>query len=113
MKELDNIVFKAIERYYDILKNFGYIKPSTTNDIIVLSYIRKVLYMFQEYITDNDFTEILKSLDCLSNNCIIDRLQYVSQDSLFKDYVQNTLFRITEDNIIRTSENGMFRTAII
>lgn len=113
MKELDDITLKAIERYYTILRNFGYIKPSITNNILVLSYIRKMLYIFQEYISDNDFTDILKALDCLSNECIIDRLQYTSQDSIFKEYTQSVLYRTTEDNTLRISENSMFRTVVV
>ncbi|MGN0143790.1 MAG: hypothetical protein ACI398_02320 [Clostridium sp.] len=112
MEELDLITINAIEKYYSYLENIGYIDNDDMNNILILSFINDIVKLFSNYITDDDYTTIVKALLCLSDNsCLISAPHFLTQESLFKDsnYYKQKQFRISEDSLFRQTEDNNLR----
>lgn len=111
MDKLNDITLKAIQRYFDYLDNMGYVTVNDFNVIRALDAINDLVNNFSQYITDKDYTLIMKALQCLGNNCFIDQFSFKTQESIFKssDFKKNAQFRLTEDSILRTTENNNIR----
>ena len=72
MDELNNITLKAIKYCFKNMEALGYIEKEDLLKTVALTAITDIFSLFPEYITDEDYTDIMKALLCLSNSCFID-----------------------------------------
>lgn len=102
--ELTHDVLKAIDNYYDVLENTGYIPYSQVYKLLVLSFIEEMLTEeMSEFISEKDYRSISKYLDCLYGTCLIPYRQYLKGIAVpTGDIIEH--YRVTEDNQLRTTE---------
>ena len=110
MEDFNLITIDTLNKYFNILSKAGYIKSKEVNKVIILTFLSRLLNDFSEYITEEDYNDIIKSIYCLSN-CLIRLPKYnVFKDSLIHHkYNDGLILRITEDNLNRFMENNMFK----
>lgn len=110
MEDFNLITIDTLNKYFDILSKAGYIKGKEVNKVIILIFLSRLMNDFSEYITEEDYNDIIKSVYCLSD-CLIRLPKY----NIFKDniihhkYNDGLMLRITEDNLNRFMENNMFK----
>lgn len=110
MEDFNLITIDTLNKYFDILSKTGYVKNKEVNKVIILTFLSRLLNNFSEYITEEDYNDIIKSVYCLSD-CLIRLPKYnVFKDSIIHHkYNDGLLLRITEDNLNRFMENNMFK----
>lgn len=110
MEDFNLITIDTLNKYFDILSKAGYVKNKEVNKVIILTFLSRLLNDFSEYITEEDYNNIIKSIYCLSD-CLIRLPKYnVFKDSLIHHkYNDGLILRITEDNLNRFMENNMFK----
>ena len=110
MEDFNLITIDTLNKYFDILSKAGYIKSKEVNKVIILTFLSRLLNDFSEYITEEDYNNIIKSVYCLSD-CLIRLPKYnVFKDSIIHHkYNDGLILRITEDNLNRFMENNMFK----
>ena len=110
MEDFNLITIDTLNKYFDILSKAGYVKSKEVNKVIILTFLSRLLNDFYEYITEEDYNDIIKSIYCLSD-CLIRLPKYnVFKDSLIHHkYNDGLILRLTEDNLNRFMENNMFK----
>ena len=110
MEDFNLITIDTLNKYFNILSKAGYIKNKEVNKVIILTFLSRLLNDCSEYITEEDYNDIIKSVYCLSD-CLIRLPKYnVFKDSLIHHkYNDGLILRITEDNLNRFMENNMFK----
>ena len=110
MEDFNLITVDTLNKYFDILSKAGYVKNKEVNKVIILIFLSRLLNDFSEYITEEDYNNIIKSIYCLSD-CLIRLPKYnVFKDSLIHHkYNDGLILRITEDELNRFMENNMFK----
>ena len=110
MEDFNLITIDTLNKYFNILSKKGYVKNKEVNKVIILTFLSRLLNDFSEYITEEDYNDIIKSVYCLSD-CLIRLPKYnVFKDSLIHHkYNDGLILRITEDNLNRFMENNMFK----
>ena len=110
MEDFNLITIDTLNKYFDILSKAGYVKNKEVNKVIILTFLSRLLNDFSEYITEEDYNDIIKSVYCLSD-CLIRLPKYnVFKDSLnHHKYNDGLILRLTEDNLNRFMENNMFK----
>ena len=110
MEDFNLITVDTLNKYFDILSKAGYVKNKEVNKVIILTFLSRLLNDFYEYITEEDYNDIIKSVYCLSN-CLMRLPQYnIFKDSLIHHkYNDGIILRITEDELNRFMENNMFK----
>ncbi len=114
MDELLEISEEAIIRYFTTLSQFGYKKYSDVNKILVLFFIEEMLSgEMSYYITQEDYRSIINALYCLTGStCMIDFPMFESYDTLVHSNNRPFVPRITEDSVIRSTEEDSFRVEV-
>lgn len=110
MEDFNLIIIDTLNKYFDILSKAGYVKNKEVNKVIILTFLSRLLNDFSEYITEEDYNDIIKSVYCLSD-CLIRLPKYnIFKDSIIHHkYNDGLMLRITEDNLNRFMENNMFK----
>ena len=110
MEDFNLITIDTLNKYFDILSKAGYVKNKEVNKVIILTFLSRLLNDFYEYITEEDYNDIIKSIYCLSD-CLIRLPKYnVFKDSLIHHkYNDGLMLRITEEELNRFMENNMFK----
>nr|DAG91959.1 MAG TPA: hypothetical protein [Crassvirales sp.] len=117
MDDITNIAEEALKRYFNALSKLGYKNYNDVSKLLVLLFIEELLTSeFSFYITESDYKSITNALYCImGNNCLIDLPSYATYDSLFhynSNYLEYIKCRITEDSIIRSTEDSNIRIKI-
>lgn len=102
---------EAIIRYFTTLSQFGYKKYSSVNKLLLLIFLEEFLTgPFLQYLTEKDYREITNCIYCLvGSDCMIDFPIFEVNDGFQNINRRNVVFRITEDDILRITENGFLR----
>ena len=110
MEDFNLITVDTLNKYFDILSKAGYVNSKEVNKVIILTFLSRLLNDFSEYITEEDYNDIIKSVYCLSD-CLIRLPRYkIYKDSLIHHkYNDGLMLRITEDELNRFMENNMFK----
>ena len=110
MEDFNLITVDTLNKYFDILSKAGYVKNKEVNKVIILTFLSRLLNDLQEYITEEDYNDIIKSVYCLSD-CLIRLPKYnIFKDSIIHHkYNDGLILRLTEDNLNRFMENNMFK----
>ena len=70
MDELNTVVYDALFRYFNVLRQFGYKSYGEVDKLIALIALYDLLQIFYEYIDDKDLREISDAIvlsDSLNN----------------------------------------------
>ena len=110
MEDFNLITVDTLHKYFDILSKAGYVKSKEVNKVIILTFLSRLLNDFSEYITEEDYNDIIKSVYCLSD-CLIRLPKYnVFKDSIIHHkYNDGLILRLTENNLNRFMENNIFK----
>lgn len=109
MDIFDKSVETALSRYFTHLSQFGYMNEGSVNKLILLTFLRDFL---EEYIvTEEDYQTISRVLKCLEqSSCLIPYTSYIkAQEAIGNSYLYNQPVRITQDDIIRQSQDQEIR----
>ena len=72
---MDNLIKftqQSIIRYFTALAQLGYKSYYDTNKLLALIFIQECLKEHQSFITEQDYTDISKAMECLyGSNCLI------------------------------------------
>ena len=109
MEELINVKDSSLEKYFKLLTHTGVTGGDIQDNMLALIAIEDILNRFGEFITDQDLRKLNKLLQCISNNCLIDYQESIGGDTLYHPMNRNLEVRISEDNILRGSEDGILR----
>jgi len=114
MDEILKISEKAIIKYFTYLSQLGYKKDNDVNILIVILYIEELLSGELAYfITECDYNIIMRAIYNLTgNDCVIDFPIFKSNDTLFHSISKNLVIRSTENDIIRTTNDGTIRVKV-
>lgn len=101
----------AVDRYMSILSHVGYKSYCTIDKLLVYSFIEEILTKFSIVVTEDDYNLIASVLNCLYGSCMIPFPYYMGstiepgETPLF----YHNYFRLSEDNILRATENNNLR----
>lgn len=111
MDKMLEISGEAITRYFTTLSQFGYKKYSDVDKIIILLFMEEMLAgEMSYYVTQDDYRHMVNVLYCLAGNtCMIDFPMFESYDTLVHSNNRVFVPRITEDSILRSTEDNNFR----
>lgn len=110
MDEITNLSQDAIIRYFNSLSKLGYKNYEDVSKLQALLTLEEMLSIFDGYITESDFRSIINAIYCLSGTtCMIDYPKYINDDTLFHTTDIAFTVRITEDSIIRGTQDNIIR----
>lgn len=104
---LDNISglpSKGIINYFEYLFVFGYMDYSNVYRLLTILFIDDLLQSdMKEFITQKDYKTLVNTIYCqIYNTCLFENKVEVIGD-------MTIIPRLTEDDIVRISEDGMIR----
>ena len=104
----------ALDKYFDTLKQTGYYKQKDVDKLLVLDYIRELLSdNYSYYITEEDFNIIKDVLYCLfGSTCLISYPVFIKNLAVIGSNKRDGNLRITEDEILRKTENDYLRIGV-
>jgi hypothetical protein len=112
MEQVTKISEKAVGKYFNILSKSGYKKYNDVNKLLVLLFIEELLDSqdFLFYIDEKDYRTITNALYCLyGKSCMIDFPTYAVFDSIVHSTKSTSKPRITEDSILRSTQDIKIR----
>ena len=114
MEELTKLSEESIQRYFTSLSQFGYKSYTDVNRMIVLLFLEEMMvHKFLDFITEEDYNDILKALNHLAgSNCLIDFPKYANYDNLVHSVRINLTPRVTEDNSLRFDDRDVIRIEV-
>lgn len=110
MDRLDNIAYTSISNYFQALSTFGYKGYKEVNKLLVLLFIEELLRSsLNIYISEEDYKAITNTLYCLfGSTCLIPYPEFIVNTSLVQA-LNDATPRITENDILRFSEDELLR----
>lgn len=112
MDKLTTIVSEGLSRYYNTLSNTGYKSYKEVNKLILLIFIEELLQdnILSLYISDKDYNIINSALSCLyGTSCLIPYPEFKAQKTSLIQSLDVDTPRITYNDVIRFTEDGLFR----
>lgn len=108
--ELAGEVYAALKRYFSVLKHTGYKKYCDVYRLLALVSIEEMLYgPMAGFVTEKDYQDISKALNCLQGSCMIPFPDYLKgMDGIVERLPDE--FRVTEETALRLAENFNLRT---
>lgn len=112
MDRFNNMAYIGICNYFQTLSTFGYKSYGEVNKLITLLFIEDLLRnSFSLYISEDDYRTITRVLYCLfGSTCLIPYPEFCTNTPLVQD-INLGIHRITEDSIVRFSEDEIVRLA--
>lgn len=108
MEYMSNILEVSLNRYFNLLSQTGYINDKQCSKLILLIFLTEFIQEF--IVTEEDYQKISKILTCLQqSSCMIPYKSYITAIEASKTYLNNQSVRITEDVIIRISQEQNIR----
>lgn len=110
MDRLDNMAYTGVSNYFQALSTFGYKGYKEVNKLLVLMFIEDLLRSsFSLYVNEEDYKTITNVLYCLfGSTCLIPYPEFTVNTSLVQT-LNDATPRITENGILRFSEDELLR----
>lgn len=109
MKLADDVL-ASVERYFNILPLTGYVPYDKVDRLVAYMFLEEILYgQFALFVNEKDYRTISHALDCLYGTCMIPFPDYRKGIDL-KALRRYNQYRITETDILRSSEEDNLRT---
>lgn len=111
MDKLTELGFTGLKNYFHSLSVFGYKSYKEVEKLLVLLFIEELLNgNLSSYITDDDYRTLTKVLyNLFGTSCLIPYPEFKCKVSFNQSL--NILPRTSENDILRYSEDGIFRLA--
>lgn len=107
---MDDMVYEAITRYYDVLGKLGYFKYNDVYKLLLLCFYRD--FVFEDYraiLSIEDYKEIDKAMNCLfGSNCLIPYIDYLKMGKLHLGAMTEMASRVKtleDTNVIKVITN--------
>lgn len=114
MDEVSILWSESLIKYFQVITKTGYKNYKDVYKLIALSAINYIINEYgdytMEYSSDEDLRALHNALYCISGNCLIDYPRYLSEDTIFHKIDREKIFRTTEKEITRVSEDSLFRS---
>lgn len=108
---LDQVQLESLDKYYQYLSQFGYMKINNVNILLASIFLLDVLKEYQQYITSEDYQLIdalLRQYDCCS--CLVSYDDYKNTPiEPLKSYISNQPIKVTQNIDIRTTQADNLR----
>lgn len=81
---MDNVLYKSLSRYFNILSKLGYMNYTDVNKLLALIFIYDLLESdCNTFITEDEYRVIGGALYCLyGSNCLIPYPEYIATTSI-------------------------------
>lgn len=100
----------AVDRYMSLLKHVGYKSYCAVDKLLIYTFIEEILTRFKDAVTEEDYNSMANALNCFYGTCLMPFPYYESSDVETDDTpIFYYDFRITEDAILRTTEDNNLR----
>lgn len=116
---MDNNVLElmqvAFDRYFNSLRSLGYLSDDKVESLLILSFIQEVLYKSRfSALEECQYRILIDALYCLmGSNCLIDFTQLSDIEYYIGNIHTPYNVRISEDYILRESEDSQMREPIL
>lgn len=113
MNDFTNVLKQSMINYFDLLHKVGYVSNCKVKGLILLSFLEQFLNEYNGYITEEDYNLIDNIVTCLMrNNCLVPYSKYrLLKHPVSSDGSQD-VYRVTEYNVDRSSQNGILRIPV-
>ena len=110
MDRLDNMAYIGISNYFQASSVLGYTGYKEVNKLLILLFIEDLLRSsFSLYINEEDYRTITNVLYCLfGSTCLIPYPEFAVNTTLVQA-LNDVTPRITENDILRFSEDELLR----
>lgn len=110
MDRLDNMAYIGVSNYFQALSVLGYKGHKEVNKLLILLFIEDLLRSsFSLYINEEDYRTITNVLYCLfGSTCLIPYPEFAVNTTLVQA-LNDVTPRITENDILRFSEDELLR----
>lgn len=111
MDKLIEQLHQAIQRYFSSLSVFGYKNENDLKKLLIFLYLTDMLQgPFTQYITEEDYNLISRSLYCLyGTTCLLPYPVFAVNTSILNSTRVGFTLRFTENEQIRLTEGSLFR----
>lgn len=94
---MDEIIYNALTRYYNVLEKTGYMSYPHAQKLLVLIFYRDFVYHdYRGNITEDDYLLIERALDCLyGSTCLIPYPDYLKMGKLHIGEITELARRVT------------------
>lgn len=111
LESIEKTIIESINKYYDTLKEIGYVNQSNVDKLIILIFIGEIINEFPP-LGEKDYNALYKLWDCLAqSNCLISWADYAKYSGIKLNNNSSMRIRIT-DNTIRVANNQIRITHI-
>lgn len=107
--ELTDEVYNSVNSYFNTLSHTGYRPDIEVYKLIIFTFIEELLYgPLSQFITDEDYTTINSSLECLYGSCL---MPYPNYKKSFDPVIRRMLnsYRVTESGVLRVTTDPKLR----
>ena len=95
---------ESLIRYFTALSQFGYKSYCDVGKLPALIFLQEYLQKYQEYITEADYNEVLKAMECLyGTSCLMPYQYYQTNQATFNTYAGSNV-QSTEASGIKNTE---------
>lgn len=70
------LAYTSLKRYFTALSQFGYKSYADVNYLLMLLFIQDFFINYNNFLTDSDYNELIKSVECLSGKTCLIPYQY-------------------------------------
>lgn len=111
MDNITEISHDSLNKYFKVLKNFGYLNKVETDRVLIVSFIEEMLNdKFSDFITADDYDIIVNTVNKIcSNSCIIKFPSFNVYTELIQDVKTYNKPRSTEHGYTRITNNDYVR----
>lgn len=110
MEHVADYLLKSVTQYFNTLRQLGYSKYDNVHKLIIFLYIEEMLSgPMSLFITEEDYNTITKCMYCMfGTSCLLPYPEYLNNIPPVRDVFDNK-FRITEDDILRYTQDSDMR----
>ena len=95
---------ESLIRYFTALSQFGYKSYCDVGKLLALIFLQEYLQKYQEYITEADYNEVSKAMECLyGTSCLIPYQYYQTNQATFNIYAGSNV-QSTEASEAKSTE---------
>ena len=96
---------ESLIRYFTALSQFGYKSYCDVGKLLALIFLQEYLQKYQEYITEADYNEVSKAMECLyGTSCLIPYQYYQTNQATFNTYAGSNV-QSTEASEAKSTES--------
>lgn len=109
--DINELTYKSLKNYYSVLRKTGNLKCSEVYKLLTLTFINDLFDdEYSWYILEDDYHFLIDLVHRLSkSSCIIPNVDNIRNIEPIKNYREDMPTRVSEDNIIKLTQNDRIR----